>query len=92
MAVPVCQQVAHVHDLTLRHSGILVAELLRDAIGRLPDRLNPVDDSREEHLVLDQLLFGFRSVPLDRFDQLDDVEQEVAVRVHKMMASARTLS
>lgn len=48
------------------------------------------DDRGEEHLVLNQLDLGLGTMSLDRVDQLDDVKKEIAVRIHRTTALART--
>jgi len=51
-----------------------------------------VDGRGKHHFIGYEVLEGLGPVPLDRLDELDDVEEEVSIRIHRATASAWTLS
>ena len=59
------EEIAHVDDEAPGDLRVGLAQPGRDGVGGLPDRLYPVDHSREQDFVLDQFLLGFGAVTLD---------------------------
>ena len=87
VAIPMGKQVPHVHDLTPRNLMVLLPEVGRQGVGGLTDRLDPMDHRGEQDFFVDEFPLGIWPMTIDRLDQLDDVEEEIPIRIHRPIAS-----
>ncbi len=68
------QQVSHVYHLAPRNLRMAISCVFRDSVSGLANGLYPVDHRSQQHFVARERLFRIRSVPIDGFNQFDDIQ------------------